>query len=128
MVKKILVIDDEELLTKTFVKVLEKIRYDVFIAKRGQDACEMAGEESFDLIISDIKMPGFDGVETVLKLKEIFKQKKFKIPPIIFITGFADEAREKEARKLKPVAYLMKPFDIQDLLQAVSTALGDENK
>ena len=126
--EKILVIDDEELLTKTFSKVLEKKGYDVFIAKKGQDACEMAEEENFDLIITDIRMPGLDGVETILKLREIFLRKKLENIPTIFITGFVDELKEKEAKALMPYAYIMKPFDIQELLSAVKNALGGQRK
>lgn len=124
MGKKILVIDDEELLTKTFSKVLEKQGYEVYIAKKGQDGCEMAEEVNFDLIISDIRMPGLDGVEAVSKIRDIYLKKKWGKVPEIFITGFADEITEKQARGMKPSAFIMKPFDIQELLQAVRNALS----
>lgn len=124
MSKKILVIDDEELLTKTFSRMLEKRGYEVFIAKNGQDACEIAEEEVFDLIITDIKMPGIDGIETVKQLRNIFLKRKKIYPPEIFITGFADEHQEKEAKKLNPVAYILKPFDVQMLLQRIENAIN----
>ncbi len=124
MGKKILVIDDEELLTKTFSKVLEKQGYEVYIAKKGQDGCEMAEEVNFDLIISDIRMPGLDGVEAVSKIRDICLKRKWGKVPEIFITGFADEITERKARDMKPSAFIMKPFDIQELLQAVRNALS----
>ena len=123
MAKKILFIDDEELLTKTFSRILEKTGYDVFIAKKGQDALDMAEEEVFDLVITDIKMPGIDGVETVIKLREVFKKRDLKLPPEIFITGFADEKKEAQAKSLNPAAYIMKPFDLKTLLEAVKTTI-----
>ena len=58
MAKNILIIDDEELIIKSLKKLLEKNGYSVFIAKNGQDALVMAEEESFDLIVADIRMPG----------------------------------------------------------------------
>lgn len=124
MTKKILVIDDEELLTKTFSRMLGKKGYDVFIAKRGEDACIMAEEETFDLIITDIKMPGLDGIETVKRLRAIFSKRKKNCPPEIFITGFADEIQELEAKKLNPVAYILKPFDVNLLLEAVQKSIA----
>lgn len=124
MDKKILVVDDEELLTKTFSKILEKKGYEVFIAKRGEDACAMAEEEMFDLIITDIKMPGMDGIETIKRLKVVFLEKKISCPPIIFITGFADEKQEANAKKLTPVAYILKPFDLEMFLQIVQKSMA----
>ncbi|MFH1800209.1 MAG: response regulator [Candidatus Omnitrophota bacterium] len=123
MKKKILIIDDEELLTKTFSKFLEKKDFEVFIAKKGQDAIDMAEEEMFDLIISDMRMPGLDGIQTAMKLREVFEKKKLKMPPEIFITGYSDENKEMQARALCPVAYIMKPFDVNDLLGAINEAL-----
>ena len=124
MAKKILVIDDEELLTRTFAKVLEKKGYEVFVAKRGEDACVMAEEESFDLIIADIKMPGIDGIETIKRLREVFKEKNVACPPEIFITGFADGRQELEAKKLNPEAYILKPFDLDFFLAAVEKSMA----
>lgn len=119
--KSILVIDDEELLTRTYARLLERNGYVVYVSKNGQDAQIMAEEEEFHLIISDIRMPGIDGVETV---KAIRKQ---AMPgtqtPVIFVTGFADERAEAEAKKLGPLAYLFKPFDNEELLQIVNRCL-----
>lgn len=123
MKKKILIIDDEELLTKTFSKFLEKKDFEVFVAKKGQDAIDIAEEEAFDLIISDMRMPGLDGVQTAIKLREVFKKKKSKMPPEIFITGYSDESKEIQAKALHPIAYIMKPFDLGDLLAAINEAL-----
>ncbi len=123
MKKKILIIDDEELLTKTFSRLLEKNDFEVFVAKRGQDAIDIAEEEVFDLIISDIRMPGLDGIQTATKLREVFEKKKTKMPPEIFITGYSDESKEMQARALHPVAYIMKPFDMDVLLKAINEAL-----
>ena len=74
--KRILVIDDEELLIKTFDRLLEKQGYEVYTVKNGADAIVMVEEEQFDLIITDIRMPGDDGVETIKKIDEIQKNWK----------------------------------------------------
>jgi len=120
MAKKILVIDDEELIVKSLRKLLEKNGFIVFIAKNGQDALAMAEEESFDLIVADIRMPGMNGVETV---QSIYENLGDKNTPVIFITGYADEEIRKKAKALKPVAYIYKPFDISDLVDKIKGIL-----
>ena len=120
MAKKILVIDDEELIVKSLRKLLEKNGFTVFVAKNGQDALAMIEEETFDLIIADIRMPGINGVETV---GSILEKDSFKDIPVIFITGYADAEIRKKAEKLNPVGYIYKPFDIPELVDKVREAL-----
>ncbi|PIQ89895.1 MAG: response regulator [Candidatus Omnitrophica bacterium CG11_big_fil_rev_8_21_14_0_20_42_13] len=121
--KKILIIDDEELIIKSLSKLLEKIGYEVFIAKNGQDAIIMNEEEEFDLIIADIRVPGINGVEAVRRIYSANdKNSKGRIPAI-FITGYADENAENEAKKLNPAAYIAKPFDIPELVDKIKGIL-----
>lgn len=124
MKKRILVIDDEELITRSFSNLLEKQGYEVYTVRNGQDALVMIEEESFDLVISDIRMPGDDGVATIRKIRESLENSKKSKVPVIFITGYADEKLEKEARSLNPVAYLLKPFDIKQILEQIKTVVG----
>lgn len=123
MAKNILIIDDEELIIRSLKKLLEKNGYSVFIAKNGQDALVMAEEESFDLIVADIRMPGLNGVETIQAIYEGLEQKGLKDIPAIFITGYADEEIKRKAEALKPVAYIYKPFDIKELVDKVRDIL-----
>lgn len=121
--KKILVIDDEELIIRSLSKLLEKNGYTVFVAKNGGDALVMVEEENFDLIIADIRMPGMNGVEAVHSINEILKKQNIKRAPVIFITGYADEKIEKMVEELNPVAYIYKPFDIAELVEKVRETL-----
>lgn len=123
MANKILVIDDEELIIRSLRKLLEKDGFIVFVAKNGQDAVVMNEEEKFDLIIADIRMPGLNGVETVQSIYEVLGNQKLKKTPVIFITGYADEGMEEKAEKLKPIAYIYKPFDIKELVDKVKEVL-----
>lgn len=122
--KKILVIDDEELIIRSLSKLLEKNGYTVFVAKNGQDALAMIEEENFDLLIADIRMPGMNGVETVGAIDESLKKRLLKKVPVIFITGYADEDTEKRSEEFSPVAYIYKPFDISELVEKVRNTLG----
>lgn len=123
MKKKVLVIDDEELLTRTFARLLEKKNYEVLLASRPEDALVMAEEEDFDLILCDIRMPGKNGVETVREIYGLLQKRGKEPAPVIFLTGFADPRLEKEAQTLHPVAYLFKPFDANELLEVVKSAV-----
>lgn len=123
MSKRILIIDDEELIIKTLRKLLEKNDFMVFVAKNGQDAMVMSEEENFDLIIADIRMPGINGVETVQSIYENLRKGNRKITPVIFITGHADEEIKKKAKAIKPIAYIFKPFDMSDLIEKIKEAL-----
>jgi len=118
MKKIILIIDDEEILTKTFTKLLERNGYEVYSAKKGQDALCMVEAEPFDLVICDMRMPGMSGVETIREIRKL----KSGIP-VVFISGFADEQMERDANDLKPIAYMHKPFDITELLELLKRNL-----
>ena len=117
-----MVIDDEEIIIKSLTKLLEKNGFTVFVARSGRDALVIADEEKFDLIISDIRIPGMNGVEVVKGIYEILQKKGLEKPPGIFITGYADEKSEQAAADLNPVAYIYKPFDIAELVKMVKEA------
>lgn len=124
MKKKILVIDDEELITKSLVLALEKSGYEVLVAKRCDEATAMAEAVDFDLIISDVRMPGVNGIETVTRILDVMTKRNVPKIPTIFMTGYADQKVEKEAKTLNPKAYISKPFDLMFFLEEVKKALG----
>lgn len=121
--KKILVVDDEEILTKTFCKLLEKVGYEVMVASRSEDAIVMAEEEDFDLVISDIRMPGLNGVDMVEKIQKVRREKNKPELQIIFLTGYADKDLEGRAKEGKPLGYILKPFDLTELLGLIKKAI-----
>ena len=123
MKPRILLIDDEELITRTLAIALEKAGYDVLVAKRGEDAVVMAEEEEFDLLVSDIRMPGLNGVETVRKIVDTLKARGASKIPTIFLTGYADKAIEEQAYELSPFAYIYKPFDYIKFMEKVKEAI-----
>jgi CheY-like chemotaxis protein len=121
--KKILVIDDEELIIKSLTKLLEKSGFAIFVAKNGQDALAICEEENFDLIIADIRMPGVNGVETIEQIRSQPQKTKSDNIPVIFITGYADESMKQKAKSLKPIAFIYKPFEINELVNKIKGAL-----
>ena len=124
MAKKILVIDDEELITKSLLKLLGAQGYDATVVSSGKDALEKIKKADFDLIISDVRMPIIDGIETIKQIRAYLETSKKKAIPEILITGYADMDTYKEAANLKIADYLYKPFDIQDFLKVVKKIIG----
>jgi len=124
MSKKILVIDDDQLVVKTLGKLLEIEGYLVVTSESGEEAISIIKAEEIDLVISDIRMPGMDGVETINVMNDHFKKNKKDAPPFIFITGYAEEKTNKLAQELNPADFLFKPFNKEDFLKSVVSALG----
>jgi len=125
MAKQILVIDDEELIIRSLANLLDKNGFETFVAKTGQDAMAMVEEGDFDLIVSDIRMPGHNGIEIIKDINEICQKKGGGKLPVIFITGYADKKLESEAKALNPVDYIYKPFNISDLVNRIKETLGE---
>jgi CheY-like chemotaxis protein len=123
MEKNILLIDDDKLVLMTLKRLLTKEGYKVTTALSGEIALIRIGEVDFDLIISDIKMPGMDGVETVKKIREYLAQNNKNSVPEIFITAYAKEDIYQDALGLNAAGYIEKPFDIKSLLQSVTGAI-----
>lgn len=119
MAKSILLIDDDKLILMTLKRLLTKEGYNVTTAFSGQAALRRIEEDGFDLIISDIKMPEIDGIETVKKIREYLTQNGKKLLPEIFITAYAKEDIYQKALALNAAGYIEKPFDIMTLLQTV---------
>ncbi len=86
MSMNILVIDDEEVIRKSFILALEGTGYNVETAESGEQGIEKARETNFDLIFLDLRMPGLDGVET---LRELWKMGQ--TVPIYITTAFYDD-------------------------------------
>ena len=124
MSKKIMVIDDEPLVLKTIGKLLEIEGYFVTTCESGKEALLFIEQEEIDLVISDIRMPAMNGVETISVMSEHCKEKNKETPPFIFITGYADEVANQKARDLDPADFIYKPFNQIDFISSVRAALG----
>ena len=125
MTKNILLVDDEELITKSLAKLLNSKGYSATIASSWHQALEKAQEVDFDLVVSDVRMPDMNGIETVRSLLLYFKKKKNRtVPGIIIITGYADKDAFEQARDLQIKAFLHKPFEMDTFLQLVKKIIG----
>ncbi|OGX23604.1 MAG: hypothetical protein A3J51_06705 [Omnitrophica WOR_2 bacterium RIFCSPHIGHO2_02_FULL_45_21] len=124
MAKKILVVDDEELITKSLLKLLDKEGYSTTVVRSGKEAIDKVKESNYDLIICDVRMPEMDGIETIEQARNYLKKLNRKLIPEILITGYADIEKYEKAIDLKVADYIYKPFDIADFLEVVRRNLA----
>ena len=101
-------------------KTLALAEYDVDVATDGRAAVERLRVLSYDLLITDLKMPGVDGLTVIREARRL----KADIP-IIIITGFSSEASAIEAVNLGVAGYLTKPFRVPRVLAVAARALGE---
>ncbi|MFQ5657902.1 MAG: sigma-54-dependent transcriptional regulator [Candidatus Methylomirabilales bacterium] len=115
---KILVVDDEEGMREFLSILLEREGFEVQCAQDGDEALRAVQKSSFDLIISDLKMPAMDGVRLLEGLQEFHAG-----VPVILITAYASAESAIEAMKLGAYDYLTKPFRVEDIKHVISRAL-----
>jgi len=121
--KKILIVDDERDIVKALTIRLQGAGYEVVTAFDGAQAIFVAHKERPDLIILDIRMPAGDGFGVAEKLKQ--SASTFSIP-VIFLTGGPERNSEEKAMTLGARFYIKKPYDPEELLDAIKRALeGD---
>lgn len=121
MRNKILVIDDDDLVRVSVQRVLVSAGYDVTCAQGATQAIDEIKKQDFDLIVSDIRMPDKNGVETVREIRKIVSQHSPKDIPIVFITAYADTSEQLGAELLGEV--IIKPFDLDHLLITITEYL-----
>ncbi|OGP66347.1 MAG: hypothetical protein A2170_06935 [Deltaproteobacteria bacterium RBG_13_53_10] len=118
--KKVLIVDDERDIVKAVTIRMQSRGYDVVTAYDGAQALFMAHKEMPDVIILDIRMPAGDGFSVAEKLKQVDRTRQM---PIIFLTGSPEKNAEARALELGARFYIKKPYDPEELLDAVRRAL-----
>lgn len=117
MSKTILIVDDSASLRQVVNIVLTRAGYHVLEATDGQNALEHLNGQKIHLIISDVNMPIMDGITFV---KEVKKLPNYKFTPIIMLTTEDQEAKKREGQSAGAKAWMVKPFQPEQMLQAVS--------
>ncbi len=118
---KILIVDDEPMIRTTLREILEYEKYEVEEAEDAKKALEIIDKQEFKVILSDIKMPGMNGIEFLEEL-----QKKGNNIPVIMITGHGDIDTAVEALKKGAFDFIQKPLDLNRLLISVRHAFEKE--
>ncbi len=115
--KQILVLDDDPLVLRSLEMVLKRHQYNCLCASSAEEAILHARAKDLDLIISDIRMSGKDGVEAMSEIRSIFKREGKKDIPIIFITGYSHDALLMNAEGIGEI--ILKPFDLDRFMMTV---------
>lgn len=121
-IEKILIIDDEELMSQFLAETLRRKNYDVETARNGKEGLSLLKKHSFDLLITDMKMPDLTGIEVLQKVKEQAPQMQ-----VIIMTAYGTIENAVEAMKLGAYSYLLKPFTpdaIETLIERVNEHLS----
>jgi CheY-like chemotaxis protein/predicted regulator of Ras-like GTPase activity (Roadblock/LC7/MglB family) len=122
MSKRILIVDDEESVVFFLGENLSDLgaEYEVETACSGEKALEKISTQHFDLVITDLRMPGVDGLELVEQVQARCPQTR-----LILMTAFGSNQVEAEAHRLQVYRYITKPFRVEDLVDAARQALGE---
>ncbi len=114
----VLIVDDEENVSRLLVKVLAKKGYDAHAASNGWEALRILDQQAVDMVITDIRMPDMSGIELLKKIKETDPTVK-----VVMMTAFATLETAIEALKMGARDYITKPFNLDDVVNAVACLL-----
>lgn len=113
----ILVLDDETIILKRLKPALEKAGYEVEVFSRSSEAMERVMAKDFDIVVTDLKMQGLDGMQFLTRVKE-----RSPSTEVIVITGFATMDTAKESFQKGVFDFLAKPFKLGEIQEIVKKA------
>lgn len=117
---RVLVVDDEAGIRDLLGKALALAEYDVDAVPDGRAAVAKLRAAKYDLLITDLKMPGMDGLTLIREARQLSPTL-----PVVVITAYSSEASAIEAIDLGVIGYLTKPFRITKILATAAKALGE---
>jgi len=119
--KRILVVDDEEDISKLLRLILEDEGYEVYVAPNGPEALALLQKELYDLVLLDLLMPGMDGWEVLKQLRTTAKARQ---TPVILLTGRTTNLDDLRQDMLQYSAYITKPFQPDDLIARIKQVVA----
>ncbi len=120
---RILIVDDDENIRKTMKAILEDEDYSVDVATNGKEAIEMSNEKIYNLALLDIRLPDMEGIDLLRLLKEYVPRTRK-----IMVTGYPTIQNAMTAINKNADAYLLKPVDIEKLLEVVKEQLRSQEE
>ena len=117
---QVLVIDDDAVVGRSFDRVLSNKGYEVSTAHSGEEALETLETSNFDVVFTDIKMPGMDGLEVTERIKE-----RCPWTPVVVITGYGTQANEVRASVLGANGFVRKPLTPEMIENITLKAVND---
>lgn len=117
----ILAVDDSASMREMVAFTLKGAGYDVVEAKDGNEALDIAKGRKTDLVLTDVNMPGMDGIALIKALRAL---PDYKFTPILMLTTEAGDGKRQEGKSAGATGWIVKPFDPDQLLSTVSKVLG----
>jgi CheY-like chemotaxis protein len=121
--RKVLVVDDDAVVGHSINRVLTQQGYQVREAMSGPEALEELGHQSYDMVFTDIRMPGMDGLDMTARVKRSHPE-----VPVLVITGYGTEANEKQARDLGVAGFLRKPLSPEVIIENADRVLRERDE
>jgi DNA-binding NtrC family response regulator len=116
--KRILVVDDDEVVRRSYLRSLESTCCNVEAACNGEEALRRMEQSPVDVVLLDIRMPGLDGISVLRTIKQ-----KWPESEVVIITGYPTVDSAKEAVRLGAYDYLAKPIGPRDVINATDGAI-----
>jgi two-component system response regulator AtoC len=118
--KTVLVVDNEETLAYFLGESLAELGPDCLVetARSGEEALDRLAVHPFDLVVTDLHLPGISGLELIRRMRQFYPQ-----TPVILITGSGNGRLQAEAHRLEVREYITKPFPIEYFMRAAQGAL-----
>ncbi len=114
----ILIVEDEFAVARGIEYALQQEGYDVRIARSGEEGLEYATQQAPDLVVLDVRLPGFDGFEVLRRLRAAGSK-----APVLFLTARDDEVDKVIGLELGADDYLTKPFSLRELMSRIKALL-----
>lgn len=120
---KVLVLDDEQIVLDSVTRILEDENYEVRTCRKGEEAVEILKEGGFDILITDLKMPGMDGLQAMEAMAEVDPDLS-----MIMFTAYSTVDSAVKAMKLGAVDYIRKPFTPDQLVELVTKVMAERKE
>lgn len=115
---KVLIVDDEEIVCRSYVRSLAGAHCNVHVAWNGEEALYALEQQRFDLVLLDLRMPGIDGMAVLKTIKQTWPETQ-----VVIITGYPNIDTAKEAVRLGAYGYLAKPVGPDEVINAANDAV-----
>ena len=116
--RKILIVDDDEVVRRSYLRSLESCSVSVEAASNGEEALQAMEQNPVDVVLLDMRMPGMDGLTVLRTIKQ-----KWPESEVVIITGYPTVDSAKEAVRLGAYDYLAKPVGPQDVVNVTDSAI-----
>ena len=121
--RKVLVVDDDAVVGHSINRVLTGQGYEVREAVSGMEALEELGHQRYDMVFTDIRMPGMDGLDMASRMKKSYPEM-----PVVVITGYGTQESEKKANDLGVAGFLRKPLSPDTIIENADRVLRERDE